>query len=53
MVNQFDGRASVLVHPDPCKDPHCPICQRYNCSIRTELPQKKSHWSRDQLVQNK
>ena len=53
MANQFDGRASVLVHPDPCKDPHCPICQRYNCSIRTEQPQKKSHWSRDQLVQKK
>jgi cation diffusion facilitator family transporter len=51
MSDQFDGRASVLVHTDPCKDPHCVVCQHYNCRIRTEQPQKTSTWSSKQIVQ--
>ena len=51
MSDQFDERASVLVHPDPCEDPHCTVCQRYNCSIRTKQPQKTSSWSSRQMVQ--
>jgi cation diffusion facilitator family transporter len=52
MTNQFDGRASVLVHTDPCEDPDCTVCQRYNCSIRKKQPQKPTPWSRSQMVKN-
>lgn len=50
MSDQFDGRASVLVHTDPCKDPHCAVCQHYNCGIRTKQLQKTSSWSSGQTV---
>lgn len=34
IVNAFNGRASVLIHLDPCNDPECPGCLWYACGLR-------------------
>ena len=34
IVNAFKGRASVLIHLDPCDDPECPGCLWYECKLR-------------------
>jgi cation diffusion facilitator family transporter len=34
----FQGRASVLIHMDPCEDPACPVCTRQPCRIRNAPP---------------
>lgn len=51
IATHFKGHASVLVHADPCEDPHCPICQRYDCELRKSQPEEnKPHWTRRNLT---
>jgi cation diffusion facilitator family transporter len=34
IVDHFQGRASVLIHTDPCEDVDCPVCRREICGLR-------------------
>jgi cation diffusion facilitator family transporter len=52
IVARFEGKASVLVHMDPCVEPDCPVCRRHSCEFRahdqaTELP---APWDSDTLT---
>jgi cation diffusion facilitator family transporter len=46
----FKGRASVLVHPDPCADPDCPACRRHACELRTKMETASSTWTAETLI---
>lgn len=45
IIAHFEGRASVLVHMDPCKDPECPLCRRHQCKDRKEPFRRQIQWN--------
>lgn len=45
VIAHFDGRASVLVHMDPCKDPECALCRRHQCKDREEPFRRQIQWN--------
>jgi cation diffusion facilitator family transporter len=45
IVNHFQGRASVLIHTDPCIDPDCPICRKEICGSRKAERTVEDTWS--------
>jgi cation diffusion facilitator family transporter len=45
IVDHFDGKASALIHMDPCADPDCPICRNHQCQLRREPHKEKTAWS--------
>ncbi|GIV30423.1 MAG: cation transporter [Bacteroidia bacterium] len=49
----FDKRVEIFIHPDPCVDEQCSICQVHGCPIRTAAFKQKVHWDLDKLIQNK
>lgn len=50
LIDHFKGRASVLIHADPCKTPECPICGRPDCDNRTGAHEKAVPWTREMLI---
>jgi len=50
LVTYFDGRASVLVHMDPCEDPDCPICSQFLCKLRAEEKKGLRTWDMETLT---
>jgi cation diffusion facilitator family transporter len=34
IVDNFEGRAGVLIHTDPCEDADCPVCRMELCGLR-------------------
>lgn len=53
MANHFSGKATLLVHTDPCDDPQCLVCKRYTCDLRTQSYQRETEWSRKRLTHDK
>jgi divalent metal cation (Fe/Co/Zn/Cd) transporter len=49
--DHFDGRASVLIHTDPCEDEACPICRREICDLRSSDLSCNTSWSMASLVE--
>ncbi len=49
----FQGRASALIHMDPCIDKECPVCARYDCGIREKPADKKVSWTLETLTARK
>jgi divalent metal cation (Fe/Co/Zn/Cd) transporter len=50
VMEAFGGRASVLIHTDPCTDPECPICRRYGCGLRREAEKGRPSWDASTLT---
>ena len=46
----FEGRATVLVHLDPCADPDCPVCRRYACELRGSEKSDPTPWNVETLI---
>ena len=46
----FEGRATVLVHLDPCSDPDCPVCRRYACELRGSEKSDPTPWNVETLI---
>ena len=46
----FEGRATVLVHLDPCSDPDCPVCRRYACELRRHEKSDPTPWNVEALI---
>lgn len=46
----FDGRASVLLHLDPCNAPDCPACRRHACRVREAEARDQGPWRADILI---
>ncbi len=51
IVQQFEGRAVVLIHMDPCTDETCPVCQKYICRERSSEHRECPTWEWHSLVQ--
>ncbi len=51
IVDHFQGRASVLIHTDPCENGDCPICSRARCGLRSEENVADTTWSFESLIE--
>lgn len=52
LLAQFSGRASVLVHMDPCVDPDCPVCLKQICKLRRHELVERPSWERERLIRH-
>jgi cation diffusion facilitator family transporter len=50
IVTHFGGRASVLIHTDPCVDPDCPICSNHLCEQRVHDLEERMTWDAKTLT---
>jgi cation diffusion facilitator family transporter len=53
IIEHFDGKASALIHLDPCIDRDCPVCFRHACEIREKAAQKAVSWTLETLTTHK
>ena len=53
LANNFEQKISVLVHMDPCDQPECKVCRRYQCSLRSHEADSSLTWNRKNLTLNK
>jgi cation diffusion facilitator family transporter len=49
--NEFDGRADVIVHGDPCEPEDCPACGREPCEDRSEPGRYRLLWDGDKTTE--
>ena len=49
----YRGKASALIHMDPCIDKDCPVCARYDCSIRKKPAGEQHPWTLETLTATK
>ena len=50
LIDHFQGRASVLIHLDPCMDPDCPVCANHICGLRDEEYRERVPWDLKRLI---
>lgn len=50
LIKAFKGKASILIHMDPCQPDECPVCHRERCARRNAEPDHATQWSRQRLV---
>ena len=48
--DHFGGSSEVLIHLDPCSEPHCPVCNFDPCNLRHEGASIKKTWNRQALT---
>ncbi len=51
--SHFGGRASVMIHLDPCLDQECPICSQSSCMIRYAPQRRFFKWNLSSMTVNK
>ncbi len=49
--NHFEGRASVIIHTDPCEDSDCPVCSRELCNTRSTNQECEPSWTVASLIE--
>jgi len=49
LQNHFPQPVDVLVHLDPCEEPHCPICRKYDCEYRRSPQSMDLIWNHTTL----
>ncbi|VBB43155.1 Cation diffusion facilitator family transporter (modular protein) [uncultured Desulfatiglans sp.] len=52
LQGHFSGRASILIHMDPCIDEDCPVCVKHLCELRSRAATGRPRWERERLVRN-
>lgn len=52
LIDHFEGKASVLVHMDPCDVRLCPMCHQERCQWRTQAFGPKVKWQQSQLTRS-
>jgi cation diffusion facilitator family transporter len=50
LIDEFKGKASVLVHMDPCQPDECPVCQLQGCDQRGANQDRAADWDQARLV---
>lgn len=50
LTEEFKGKASILVHMDPCRPNECPACRRGQCDQRSAEQDNATEWNRQRLV---
>lgn len=53
VIDHFGGRASALIHMDPCVDGDCPICVRRDCDLRCKTAGNALQWTLNTLTARK
>jgi cation diffusion facilitator family transporter len=53
VIAHFKGRASALIHMDPCIEPDCPVCRQHVCGIRSAPADAALQWDRETLTTHK
>ena len=53
IAKNFHGRASALIHMDPCIDADCPVCADYECDLRSKPTGELPPWTLDTLTAHK
>ncbi len=53
IVRHFAGKASVLVHMEPCEDPLCGDCRPDTCKIETDNDNTKEKWNRHTMTMSR
>jgi divalent metal cation (Fe/Co/Zn/Cd) transporter len=53
IVDHFEGKASALIHMDPCSEPDCPVCRNHQCQLRQEPTLEKTTWGLETLIHNR
>lgn len=48
--DHFGGTSEVLIHLDPCSEPHCPVCNFDPCDLRHEEAILTKIWTRQALT---
>lgn len=48
--DHFGGTSEVLIHLDPCSEPHCPVCNFDPCDLRHERATLTKTWTRQALT---
>lgn len=49
----FNGRASVMIHLDPCMDQECPVCSQSPCMIRYTPHHRIIEWTLASMTADK
>lgn len=52
LIDEFKGKASVLVHMDPCDPRLCPICNHNKCQDRFRKFRSTIQWEQDHLTRS-
>ncbi|MBF0121312.1 MAG: cation transporter [Desulfobacterales bacterium] len=50
LFSNFAGKASALIHLDPCIDQDCPICKKHICKLRTTDLNSEIIWNQEALT---
>ncbi len=50
IVSYFGGKASVLIHMDPCEDPDCRVCGQEFCELRKHAQEVDMPWNSKTLT---
>ena len=48
----FQGRASVMIHLDPCLDQECPVCGQSLCTLRHSHQNQRIPWTLDSMTKD-
>jgi cation diffusion facilitator family transporter len=50
---KYNEKVEIFLHPDPCKDLACSLCNVKNCPIRKVDFQKQIEWNLENVLENK
>lgn len=53
IVDHYRGKASALIHIDPCIDDECPVCACQPCDTRNQNLQRQAEWTVATLTTHK
>jgi cation diffusion facilitator family transporter len=53
LIKHFKGRASALIHMDPCIDDDCPVCHENECRLRGRHVAADEQWSLSTITTRK
>jgi len=53
IIDHYHGKASALIHKDPCIDDECPVCACQPCDTRSTALQQQAEWTVETLTNPK
>lgn len=53
IIDHFRGKASALIHMDPCVDGECPVCACHPCDSRNAALEQQAEWTVGTLTTHK
>lgn len=53
IIDHYQGKASALIHMDPCIDGECPVCACQPCETRNASLERQAEWTVESLTEHK